>query len=67
MFSCEIFKNTYNASVNGCFCFSESSISFFFYVWQILSASISPDYKVGIFLKVTTLFDQMQPYQLCIN
>ena len=36
------------------------SISIFF-VWQILFASVSStDYKVDIFLNVTTLFDQMQ-------
>ena len=35
------------------------SISIFF-IWQILFASVSTDYKVDIFLNVTTLFDQMQ-------
>ena len=35
------------------------SISFFF-VWQIFFALVSTDYKVDIFLNVTTLFDQMQ-------
>ena len=51
------------AFANDCFSFSKSSISFFFFIWQILSALISTEYKVSIFLNVTTLFDQMQPYQ----
>ena len=41
--------------LNDCFWFSESSISFSFVVWQISSASISTDYKVGIFLNFSNL------------
>ena len=60
MFSCEIcdiFKNTYiQKNLNDCFWFSEPKVSFFFFVWQILSASISTEYKVGIFFKYNKLF-----------
>ena len=37
-------------SANDFFWFSESSISFFFFVWQILSISISTKHKLGLFL-----------------
>ena len=39
--------------------FCEPTISFPFFAWQILLASISTEYNVSIFFNVATLFDQM--------
>ena len=53
-------KHLYSkASMNDYFLFSESNMSFFFFVWQISSTSISTEYKVGIFFKFSNLIWSM--------
>ena len=71
IFSCEIckiFKNTYIQkhlwTTASDFLKAYPSSSLF---GKILSASKSTGYKLGIFVNVTRLFDQMQPYQKLKN